>query len=231
MKLHRELLDQRDIMLISACAYRLLTFFWLLASEDDLMEGNLPSLDDISFRLRMDEKEIVELLQELTPWVDHSDISPISARYQETHVETETEAYKPEKYKTEKEEELLSGSESLNTDRRKIIPYQKILENMNQTLNTNFKNTDTFKKLVRARINEGFEPDDFTLVCQKKFSEWGTDLKMMQYLRPDTLFGNKMNSYLGGNAASRPVSERERVNYAAGQAFLNQEDVWSNLTE
>lgn len=99
IKLHREMLDQRDIMMISACSFRLLSCLWLLASEDEKMEGNLPSIEDISFRIRMPEKEITKLLQELAPWVELSDIKAISERYQVglPETETETEAYKPEK--------------------------------------------------------------------------------------------------------------------------------------
>ena len=134
------------------------------------------------------------------------------------------------KEKDFKSKNPLSGSGEPNTEIRGT-DYQGILGEMNSILNTNFRNSDTFKKLIRARVNEGFEIQDFAEVCRKKQAEWGSDLKMMQYLRPSTLFGNKMNDYLGANGAGRPVGERERVNYAAGQAFLNEGDIWSNLTE
>jgi len=121
---------------------------------------------------------------------------------------------------------------SVSQAKADVIPYQKICDSMNQILGTKFKNTDSFKKLVRARINEGMNVEDFEEVCRKKFEEWGSDLKMMQYLRPDTLFNGKMNSYLGSHSAGRPVGERERVNYAAGQEFLNRREanVWSSET-
>jgi len=83
-------------MMISSCHFRLLICLWILASEDREKEGNLPSIEDISFRLRMDEKEIAQLLSGLTIWIDDIDIKMISERYQVGPPETETETYKPE---------------------------------------------------------------------------------------------------------------------------------------
>lgn len=96
IKLHRETLDQRDIMMISSCHFRLLICLWMLASEDEEKEGRLPSIEDISFRIRMPEKEIAQLILGLTKWVLNVDIKAISERYQLGLPETETETYKPE---------------------------------------------------------------------------------------------------------------------------------------
>ena len=95
IKLHREILDQRDINMISDRSFRVLINCWLLASEDRELEGSLPTIADIAFRIRMHEKHIIEALQELSNFIDASDIKMISERYQvgppETEGETETE--------------------------------------------------------------------------------------------------------------------------------------------
>ena len=49
---------------------------------------------------------------------------------------------------------------------------------------------------IKARLNEGFKLEDFKIVIDNKCSEWLNDKKMNQYLRPDTLFGTKFESYL-----------------------------------
>ena len=56
--------------------------------------------------------------------------------------------------------------------------------------------------LIKARLREEYELEDFKTVIDKKCKEWlGTDME--KYLRPETLFGNKFESYLkqktGGN--------------------------------
>lgn len=53
------------------------------------------------------------------------------------------------------------------------------------------------QSLIKARANEGFTEEDFRTVIDKKCSDWiGTEYE--QYLRPQTLFGTKFESYLNG---------------------------------
>ena len=97
IKLHRETLEQRDINKISDRSFRILIGLWLLASEDKDMEGNLPSIEDIAFRLRMTDDEINKYIQELRPWVLVDDDDVLSERYHDDAPETEAEAYSEEK--------------------------------------------------------------------------------------------------------------------------------------
>jgi uncharacterized phage protein (TIGR02220 family) len=76
------------------------------------------------------------------------------------------------------------------------IPYADILTDINATLGRKFKDTEAFRRLVRARIKDGFKHEDFVRVCNNKLRQWGNDPKMSEYLRPETLFGSKMDAYL-----------------------------------
>lgn len=96
IKLHREILDQRDINLLSDRSFRVLVGLWLLASEDRDKQGGLPSIDDIAFRLRIDKDKIINSLKELDSYLIHDDIKEISEQYQSVPPEEETEAYKQE---------------------------------------------------------------------------------------------------------------------------------------
>lgn len=73
---------------------------------------------------------------------------------------------------------------------------KKIIDYLNQKLETNFKSTTkTTKEKINARLNEGYILDDFIVVIDKKCSEWeGTEFE--KYLCPDTLFGTKFEKYL-----------------------------------
>ena len=103
IKLYRNILDQRDIMMISDSSFRVLIGVWLLASEDKDMEGKLPCIEDIAFRLCKTEKEITKAIQELKGFIIDDDIKPISSRYQVDAPETETETYNKETYNKETE--------------------------------------------------------------------------------------------------------------------------------
>ena len=53
------------------------------------------------------------------------------------------------------------------------------------------------QSLIKARASEGFTEADFRTVIDKKCADWiGTEYE--QYLRPQTLFGTKFESYLNG---------------------------------
>lgn len=56
---------------------------------------------------------------------------------------------------------------------------------------------------VRARVREGFTVADFKAVIDFKVDQWGADEKMSEYLRPETLFGTKFESYLQNATKSR----------------------------
>ena len=86
-----------------------------------------------------------------------------------------------------------------NTDGNII---EQIVSHLNEKAGTAYrpKSAET-KRLILARLNEGFTLDDFIKVIDKKCAEWlNTD--MAKYLRPSTLFGEKFESYLNA-----PVSE------------------------
>ena len=114
IKLHREILDQRDINMISDCSFRVLVGLWLLASEDPEMNGTLPSMEDIQFRLRIDKSKLLKALKELGKFLDHDDITVISDRYHDGPPETETE--------TETEGEIEGGKSTSKSKRKKFIP-------------------------------------------------------------------------------------------------------------
>ncbi len=55
------------------------------------MEGNLPDISDIAWRLRLPEIEIIDAIQELKHFLSGDCINMISERYQAYTPETETE--------------------------------------------------------------------------------------------------------------------------------------------
>lgn len=74
--------------------------------------------------------------------------------------------------------------------------YISIVEYLNQKAGTRYRaSTPKTKKAIHARLAEGFTVDDFKTVIDKKCAEWiGTEWE--KFLRPETLFGTKFESYL-----------------------------------
>lgn len=79
----------------------------------------------------------------------------------------------------------------------------EIVNHLNQRAGTHYKaTTSNTRKLIKARLKEGFTVDEIKLVIDKKCADWLNNPAMVEYLRPETLFGNKFESYL--NAKSMP---------------------------
>lgn len=83
-----------------------------------------------------------------------------------------------------------------------------IVEYLNEKAGTNYKSTTQGTiSLIKARMKEGFTLEDFRRVIDNKVLDWGTDDKMCKFLRPQTLFSNKFESYL--NEVARPPVKRD----------------------
>ena len=82
----------------------------------------------------------------------------------------------------------------LNNIYSSVIDY--LNEKTERTGKDRYSSTSTkTKTLIKARLKEKYELEDFKNVIDKKCKEWlGTDME--KYLRPETLFGNKFESYL-----------------------------------
>ena len=79
----------------------------------------------------------------------------------------------------------------------------RIIDYLNQQTGKHFhRASSSTLRRINARLKDGFTVDDFMRVIDAKVSDWGNDQKMAKYLRPETLFGTKFESYLneGGEA-------------------------------
>ena len=84
--------------------------------------------------------------------------------------------------------------------------FSEIICYLNEKAGTHYKaNSEATRRLISARVNEGFVLEDFRTVIDRKCAEWlGTNMAM--YLRPQTLFGTKFESYLNAPAFNEKKS-------------------------
>lgn len=94
---------------------------------------------------------------------------------------------------------LSAGNKNaLSDDIKNIVDY------LNEKAGTKFRpSSKVTQKHIHARLSEGFTVEDFRVVIDKKCDDWkGTDWE--QYLRPETIFGTKFESYLNA-----PIKKRK----------------------
>lgn len=83
------------------------------------------------------------------------------------------------------------------TRQQESIPFSQIVSFLNEKAGTDYKpTTKTTRGHIKARWSEGHRESDFLAVIESKCEEWAADPKMSEYLRPQTLFGTKFESYL-----------------------------------
>lgn len=123
------------------------------------------------------------------------------------------------------------GADSLpNKESKESIKeniYVEIISHLNQKTGKRYsakvKNT---RELINGRISEGRTLEDFKLVIDTKCSHWLNDLKMVEYLRPDTLFRpSNFDKYLNQQpyvVMSRDPAIESRDKEAAFQQWMQE---------
>ena len=84
--------------------------------------------------------------------------------------------------------------------------HKDVIDYLNGKIGARYKASSAInKRLIDARVKEGYTLDDFKRVIDNKVASWSHDQKMSKYLRPQTLFGTKFESYLNERAPSVPA--------------------------
>lgn len=92
---------------------------------------------------------------------------------------------------------------------KEVIPYVEIVSYLNSAAKTSYRHTTKkTQSLIKARINEGFSVEDFKAVIDIKTKEWLNSKEMRKYLRPETLFGTKFESYLNQKGGEPTASDQ-----------------------
>jgi uncharacterized phage protein (TIGR02220 family) len=148
-------------------------------------------------------------------WSDNF-ISRIADVYKNRRVEIPT---KPSFYRQKPEQAVVSTDrnpqskvkESKVKETKLKDIYCRVVAHLNNQTGKCFKpSSKNTKAHINARISEGFTEEDFYTVINKKVVKWLNDEKMAAFLRPETLFGTKFESYLnetgGGNGSCGAIN-------------------------
>lgn len=74
---------------------------------------------------------------------------------------------------------------------------KEIIDYLNEKAGTKFRyNSKETVRHINARIKEGYTLEDFKHVIDVKVYKWKKDPEMSAYIRPQTLFGTKMENYV-----------------------------------
>lgn len=114
---------------------------------------------------------------------------------------------KTKSIKPQKEETIVLVDKSIKTSKLPIIKQSKnsetiqlIINRLNQSTGKLFSpNSKSTISLINDRISEGITIEQFLFVIEIKTNQWLNDEINNKYLRPSTLFGDLMESYINEN--------------------------------
>lgn len=99
------------------------------------------------------------------------------------------------------------------------VPYKEIIDYLNMKTGSSYKyTTKATQALIKARFNDKATVEDFYKCIDNMTTKWLNDSKMRAYLRPETLFGTKFESYV--NAVVDITNKFESNGNKAIAAFL-----------
>lgn len=157
--------------------------------------GELPDEDVSNVRTNVRQENENARDPESAPEVGENSETLAGQGFEETE---EKPAYKctPEKESRDKRKENKKNTTSVSGETHKEL-FIEIIAYLNFKTGKNFKpTTKETQQHIRARLNEGYTLEDFKQVIDTKVAKWGRDAKMVDFLRPRTLFSSNFESYL-----------------------------------
>jgi uncharacterized phage protein (TIGR02220 family) len=190
--------------------------------------------------------EIIETAEEIEGEIlqNEGNSIPEEVEVRERKKETKKEKIPPtpplkERNKERKKENIpplyspqgLFSDQAITEEPKKWVAIEKadkIISYLNEKGGTKFRAASSYRKLINKRIREGYVVDDFFKVVDNMVAAWLPDDTMRMYLRPQTLFGDKFQSYLDwrvderrspssrGNGSGRYVEDTRTPSKYAG---------------
>lgn len=149
-----------------------------------------------------------------TKWysIDYDKLAELeesALKKQEAHPQTEfeTEEHADSENTVQTPDKNEQGNETNKTGE---IPYTEIIHHLNNRTQSSYRDTTRkTRELIASRWKEGFTFEDFIKVIDLKTAEWLKDPTWSRYLRPETLFGTKFESYLNQKPVGRKLIREE----------------------
>lgn len=173
-------------------------------------------LDDMGSLNRQAENTVNGEMQEKTPKKAEKPSDVKTAGREKRQTENRRLRNNNNKYYQYKEITNKRKNGSVKAEPKAI--HKEVIDYLNDKIGARYKaSSDVSKRLIDARVKEGYKLDDFKQVIDNKVATWAQDQKMSKYLRPQTLFGTKFESYLNERTPSVPAhSDFGAEAYATG---------------
>lgn len=106
------------------------------------------------------------------------------------------------------------NSESNNKNR---FNYSKLINSINEAANTNFRNSSNNRKLIHARLADGYTEEELIKVIKFKANQWKNNEKMKKYIVLTTLLRpSNFDKYIQ-EVESTPEPQKKKSNTSSAR--------------
>lgn len=162
--------------------------------------------------------EIIDGVITIPNWGKHQNMDQLESKkaYMRTYMQEYRAKQKQLTCKANGKANVSRADKEEDKEEDKDNLYSQVVSHLNEKAGTFYRATAArTKKVIHARLAEGFTLEDFVTVIDKKSAEWmGTDWE--KFLRPETLFGPKFESYLNASAGKGGKKDGRADERAAG---------------
>ena len=176
-------------------------------SQVDL--GKFPNPTVINNTVNNHIDEIKPLLKEKN--IKKEKHPPCTNEPRQVKSENQNEQLSKAKEKSQVKQQAQAQTQTLSS--KNYACMMEILDYLNRKCGSSYPASAENISLIQRWLLSGYGLQDFQSVIDKKAAEWLDDPKMVQWLRPKTLFGNKFEEYLQAPSAKQK-SMGGLMNYA-----------------
>ena len=137
------------------------------------------------------EKQVIQQRNRLTTLITIVNYD----KYQMTMKQQKIQQKDNRTSKTIQQKDTNNNDNKRNNEKNKILCVE-IIDYLNEQAGKRFRPINGNTKWIDARLKEGYVLEDFKKVVDIKTLKWKGTKEHDQHLRPETLFGNKFDSYL-----------------------------------
>ena len=187
----------------------------IFMSEVEGMIGSASNTDNANRQRRFRERQkALELTEN-----DGIACIPVTEALRERYASVTKSNESKSKSKSIEKEIDINSADSETKKSKFSEETEEIISYLNSKAGTHYRNVDSNRKLITARMKEGYTVEDFKTVIDKKCDEWkGTD--MQQFIRPVTLFqASKFENYLNA-----PVKKKQQNVVIPMPGFIKEQE-------
>ncbi len=177
----------------------------------DWKRNNYLDRNRITATIYQEEKKLLTYNENTEKYECLTNVKQMLNQYSIEEYRREESSIEENKYSPAEQNDIDENEPKVEVLNEQQVIIHKVIDYLNEKTGSKYKyTTRKTNDLIKARLNEKFTLEQFYKVIDTKTRDWINDTKFSKYLRPETLFGNKFESYL--NQPQKKLTTKDLAN-------------------